>query len=140
MASANTLLESTATLEPQATRCGLSQAWTDGLKASNVGTLAQLASAVTMPGTPLTDAAVQTFAKVVRPAVALTVAELTVLKRLIFEAQTMAISNLRLAVQGTDESAGRKLAPPERVVKLAEQRVRLQGLGHSAQLEAAFWL
>ena len=35
MASANTLLESTATLESQALRCGLSQAWIDGLKASN---------------------------------------------------------------------------------------------------------
>ena len=52
----------------------------------------------------------------------------------------MAISNLRLAVQGTDDAAGRNLAPQERVVKLAEQRVRLQGLEHSGQLEPAFWL
>ncbi len=127
-------------LESQALRCGLSQAWIDGLKASNVATLAQLAYAVTMPGTPLTDVAGQAFANVVCPAVALTVAELTALKRLVFEAQTMAISNLRLAVQGAGESAGRKLAPQERVVKLAEQRVRLQALEHSGQLEPAFWL
>ena len=100
MASANTLLESTATLDSQALRWGLSQPWIDGLKASDVAvaTLAQLAYAVTMPGTPLTDAAVQTFANVVRRAVALTVAELTAFKRLVFEGQTMAISNLRLAV------------------------------------------
>ena len=140
MASANTLLESTATLESQALRCGLSQAWIDGLKASNVATLAQLAYAGTMPGTPVTDAAVQAFANVVRPAVALTVLEMTSFNRLVFEAQTMAISNLRLAVQGTDESAGRKLAPQEWVVKLADQRARLQGIEHSGQLEPAYWL
>lgn len=111
MASANTLLESTATLEAQALRCGLSQAWVDGLKASNVATLGQLAYAVTMPGTPLTDVAVQNFASLVCPAVALTVSELTAFKRLVLEAQTMTISNLRVTVQGTDKSAGRKLAP-----------------------------
>ncbi len=131
------MASATATLASQALRCGLSQGWIDALKSSSVATLAQLAYAGTMPGTPLTDGA---FANVVRPAVALTVSELTAFKRLAFEAQTIAISNVWLAVQGTDESAGRKLAPQERVVKLAEQSVRLQGLEHSGQLEPAFWL
>lgn len=109
MASANTLLESTATLEAQALPCGLSQAWIDALKASNVATLGQLAYAVTMPGVALTDAAVQTFANVVRPAAVLTVAELTAFKRLVFEAQTMTISNLRLNPQAENWPVRREL-------------------------------
>ena len=113
----------------------LTQQWIDSLKANNVATLAPLSYAVTMPGTPLTDPAVQAFAGTIRPAVPLTVAEITAFKRLIFEAQTMTISNLRLTEQGTEDTAGRKLAPQERIVKLAEQRARLQGLGHSGQLE-----
>ena len=86
------------------------------------------------------DAQINTFLDAMRPGVLPTVANVTALKRLVFEAQTLTIANLRSSLVATDDSAAKKVAPTERSARIAAQKNRLQGLDLSGPLEPSFWL
>lgn len=138
--ASNTLLDSTATFEMQASRAGLSDAWIQAFKTNAMGTLGQIAYAITTPGTsPGTDQITQ-FMDAMRPGVGATLGEITAVKRLVFEAQTLTIASLRSTVQSPEDSSARRLAPAERTARIEAQRLRLQGLELSGPLEPSYWL
>ena len=60
-----------------------------------------------------------------RPA---TIAEMSVLRRLLHESYNLTVSELQTQVDRTDESAPRKLAAPDRADRLAAQQARLTGI------------
>ena len=136
----NTLLESTATFSQQAARAGLSEPWIQALNRAHMNKLSAIAYAITTPGVaPTTDQA-RDFLDQMRPGAGPTLSEITAIKRLVFEAQTLTIASLRTAVQSPDDNSAKRVAPAERAARLETQRTRLQGLDLSGPLEPSHWM
>ena len=132
----NTILESTATFEVQARRAGLNEQWIQAFGRNHMNKLSVLAHAITTtPGTPPTTQQATKFLEDIRPGIGATLSEVTGVKRLVFEAQTLAIASLRAAIQSPDDSSARRAAPAERAARLEAQKARLQGLDLTGPLE-----
>ncbi len=138
--SSATVLESEATFQMQAQRAGLTQSYIDCIKAVSLGALGKLAYAVTTPGTSPTELQVNNFLNAMRPAVAPSVADTTAMKRIVFEAQTLTIANLRSSMVAADDTAAKKVAPAERSARIEGQKTRLRGLDLSGPMEPSYWL
>ena len=138
--STATILESEATFQVQAERAGLSAPYIGAVRASTLGTLGKLAYAVSTPGVAPSDAQINAFLDAMRPGVMPAVADVTAMKRIVFEAQTLTIANLRSSLVASDDSAAKKVAPAERSARITAQKNRLQGLDLSGPLEPSFWL
>ena len=136
----NTILESTATFEMQAKRAGLNEQWIEAFGRNHMNKLSVLAHAITTRGTPPTTQQVTDFLDNIRPGIGATLSEVTGVKRLVFEAQTLAIASLRTAIQSPDDSSSRRVAPAERAARLEAQKARLQGLDLTGPLEPSHWL
>ena len=138
--SSATVLESEATFQMQAQRAGLSQFYIDCIKTASLGTLGKLAYALTTPGTSPTELQVNNFLNAMRPAVVPTVADSTAMTRIVFEAQTLTIANLRNSMVATDDTAAKKVAPAERTARVEGQKTNLRGLDLSGPMEPSYWL
>ena len=88
--SMSTILDSEATFEQQAAEAGLSDPWIDALKNHHMATFSKLSFAITTPGTTAQDADIRNFLGTIRPG-------LNPFKRILFEAQTLMIHNLKEA-------------------------------------------
>eukprot|EP00438_Fugacium_kawagutii_P013098 Skav213399 [mRNA] locus=scaffold797:570558:571853:- [translate_table: standard] len=86
--AAAALTESAAAFEKQAAALGLDAEWLAGLKAQQITTFGRLAFSCGQPGTAVADADVRTLLQNAAPAKAITVGDMAIMKRLIFEAQT----------------------------------------------------
>ena len=82
------------------------------------------------------DADIRTFLGGIRPGLNPTIADMSAFKRILFEAQTLMIHNLKTVVKG-EEGGIRRMAPPEREARLARQRTLLRGIDISGPLEPA---
>ena len=82
---------------------------------------------MTLPGTAATDKDIEDFAAKLRHGVVLSLGDAAALKRLIFEAQTLTIAELRSSIQPGEE-AQKKLPAAERSLRIENQRKRLVGL------------
>jgi len=111
--SMSTILDSEATFEQQAAEAGLSDPWIDALKNHHMATFSKLSFAITTPGTTAQDADIRNFLGTIRPGLNPTIADLSAFKRILFEAQTLMIRNLKTVVKG-DEGGIKRMAPPER--------------------------
>lgn len=94
-ASSDTLLESTATLEMQARRAGLSEAWIESFRRNNLNKLGAFAYVLTTPGVAPSTEQVAQLLEQVRKGVTQTISEIAAIKRLVFEAQTFIMANLQ---------------------------------------------
>ena len=92
---ARNLLDSSAAFTKQCRDIGLSDTWTRALCENELGTLGKVGYAVSMPGQPLQDELVASFLENIRPNVVPTLADLTAVKRLVFEAQTFQLASLK---------------------------------------------
>ena len=138
--ASHTLLESEASFEAQARRAGLTEAWLTAFRTNGLNRFSRLAYAITTPGVSPTDAQVTAFLGTLRPLVAPALVDLTAVKRLTFESQTLVIAGLRSSVQSPDDNATKRVAPAERTSRLEAQRLRLQGLDLTGPLECSHWL
>ncbi|CAK9024126.1 Uncharacterized protein SCF082_LOCUS16483, partial [Durusdinium trenchii] len=91
------------------------------------------------PGTPLIDAEFQTFAQNTLGALA-SLSDISVLKRLLFEAHTLTLAQLRETVTNPDAPTTRKLPPVEREAKMRQLKARLTGVVIERQLEPSYEL
>ena len=132
----SSVIGSEATLEQQAIEAGLSQPWIDALKNSGLATMAKLSFAVTTPGTVASDTDVTAFLQRIRAGVAPAISDLASCKRILFESQTLMVHHLKSAVKGDDVTV-KKMAPPERDARLAQQRTLLRGLDITGAWEPA---
>ena len=135
---ARNLLDSKATFIKQCGDIGLSDAWVRAFCDNELGTLGKVAYAVSMPGQPLQDDLVAAFLENVRPNVVPTLADLTAVKRLVFEAQTFQLASLKSTMASGESDQARRIAPAERADR--RQRQQLVGLDLSGPLEPAFFL
>ena len=129
------LIDSTAHFDSRLRELGLPQAFVDLVKAHGVATLSQLAFAVGQPGQPLADNNIGNFvnAAVGRNA---SIAEIAVLKRAAFEAQTFLVATLRQNVEKSDD-APRKIAFAERTSRLQALQRAVVGVQISGEHEPA---
>ena len=129
------LIDSTAHFESRLRELGLPQPFIDLVKAHGVRTLSQLAFAVGQPGQPLVDNNIDNFvqAAVGRNA---SIAEIAVLKRAAFEAQTFLVATLRQNVEKSDD-VPRKIAFAERASRLQALQNAVVGVQISGEHEPA---
>ena len=123
--------------EQHATKIGMERALLDKFIAGGIRTVSQAAYAAAPPGQTLNDEKVTALCNTLgenRP----TLNQLTVVKRLLFEAQTMSLAHLKANIEQQPDSAVRKLPGAERAQRLELQATRLGGLEIRNDLEPAF--
>ena len=119
--ASTTITESKAAFLESARIAGLDRDWTQAFVNAGLDTLAKLCYAVTIPGTTPSDPQVTGLLNTVRPAAVPTLADMSAIKRLIFESQTLMVFALKSTETGADDSS-KKLAPAERRMRLEQQR------------------
>ena len=129
------LIDSTAHFESRLRELGVPQPFIDLVKTHGVRTLSQLAFAVGQPGQPLVDNNIDNFvqAAVGRNA---SIAEIAVLKRAAFEAQTFLVATLRQNVEKSDD-VPRRIAFAERASRLQALQNAVVGVQISGEHEPA---
>ncbi|CAE7900745.1 unnamed protein product, partial [Symbiodinium necroappetens] len=130
------LLKSQAAFKERALECGLTEAEHDALVARGVTTLSGAAYAVSTPGVTPTEAALRGLLDPVAPE-GVSVGSLAAIRRLVFESQTLAIAEVKLAIEGTDGEKRSELAPAERTSRIAAQKARLCGYDLTGTMEVA---
>ena len=91
--------------------------------------MAKLSFAITTPGTVASDADVTTFLQRIRAGVAPAISDLSSLKRILFEAQTLMVHHLKSAVKGDDISV-KKMAPSREGCKACSTACSAQRIGY----------
>ena len=130
----------TSIVDPKAhflKRCrevGLSERATNAITANGFETLGTLAFGVGQPGVSLVDGEFETFARNCLGASA-SIAEISTLKRPVFESHAMLLAHLREQVSNPQASASHPLPAAEREAKLRDLRNRLGGVVIEQQLE-----
>ncbi|CAE7689738.1 unnamed protein product [Symbiodinium necroappetens] len=130
------LLKSQAAFKERALECGLTEAEHDALVARGVTTLSGAAYAVSTPGVTPTEAALRGLLDPIAPE-GVSVGSLAAIRRLVFESQTLAIAEVKLAIEGTDGEKRSELAPAERTSRIAAQKARLCGYDLTGTMEVA---
>ncbi|CAE7488500.1 unnamed protein product [Symbiodinium sp. CCMP2592] len=120
------LTESTAAFASRAKEIGLTQANVATMTGTGVDTLSKLAFATVPPGQSPSDDQVQRLFG----ATPITAGTMAAAKRLIFEAHTLVVQELKTRVQRGDSGAPSTLATAEREERITEQRARITGLLH----------
>ena len=132
---AASLVYSTDALKHGASKAGLTPEEIAVLLNNNVKSLAQLAFAISPPGTSPSDDAVRTF---FGTEVAVNLATITGLKLLVFEAHTLVVANIKSEINKKDDTTTNTFLPPaERDRRVKEQQTRLQGLRFKGDEECA---
>ena len=135
--ASTTLTESEAAFRKQAANLGLHQDWITGLVDVGVSNLGRLAFACGQPGSPTADADVTTLLTNTGVLRGITVGDIAIMKRLIFEAQTSVISLVRAQADPNADPSVRKLPAAERTARIVAQKARLAGLNLEGPLEVA---
>ena len=79
---------------------------------------------MTTPGTTPTEEALRRLLNDVRPE-SVTLGDLSAIRRLMFDAQTLSVAMVKQAVEGNDGQTKSELSPPERSHRIADQKTRL---------------
>ena len=130
------LLNSTAAFKTRALSHGLAQGIVDSLISKGITSLNQVAYALTPPGTAPSEQALRLFINAEKPE-DVTAGQLASIRRLVFEAQTLSVSQLKQQVEGVDSKV-KELPADERRFRLEEQRRRLVGMELKGPLECSF--
>ncbi|CAE7208514.1 unnamed protein product [Symbiodinium sp. CCMP2592] len=131
-AAMTSLVESEAHFEQRASEVRLSDTSVQALRRHGFKTLGQLAYTVGQPGQLIPEAEFTDWCRNHVPAAS--AADLASLKRLLFEAQTLALTQLRAQVTEPD-SASKRVPEAERERRLQQLRDELSGLNIEGPLE-----
>ena len=129
------LLTSEAAFKEHAEACGLSVANLAALNGQGLKTLSGLAYCLTVPGSPPAEDAIRKLLDSANPS-SVNLASVAALRRLIFEAQTLAVAFIKTALDGGHEC--QELVPAERGSRIAAQKGRLKGMNLSGFLECGY--
>ena len=134
--SGASLLDSKAAFKGKVLEYGLPLPVFEGIVHRGVDTLSKAAYAVGAPGVLPSEDALRGFLNPDEPAT-VEQGQVAIARRLVFEAQTLAVSQLRQQIEGPDEKR-QDLQPAERRFRLTEQARRLQGMSLRGPLECSF--
>jgi len=133
---ASSLIHSTAALKDRAVKAGLSSEEVQAIVDSNVSSIAQMAFAVTPPGTSPTEQQVREF---YQDRIAINMGTITSTKLLIFESHTLVVANIKSEVGRKDDVSSHCVLPSaERDRRIQDQQRRLTGLRFKGDEEVAF--
>ena len=133
---ASSLLHSTAALRDRAAKAGLSSEEAQAIVDSNVVSIAQMAFAITPPGTSPTEQQVRDF---YQDRVVINLGTITSTKLLIFEAHTLVVANIKSEVSRKDDMGAQSVLPSaERDRRIQDQRSRLTGLRFKGDEEVSY--
>jgi hypothetical protein len=130
------LLKSLPAFEERARECGLSEDQIRGLKDAGITNLASLAFSLTSPGTTPSEDALRGLLDPANPG-NVNLTSLASIRRLMFEAQTLSIAQLKNSIEGNVEKKA-ELVPAERTARIQAQRDRMLGLELVGSLECSF--
>ena len=136
MSSAELLTDSEAVFRDRCQIAGLPEATITILIGKNIKTLARLAFSVGQPGETPTDTALTNLVQDGGNAVP--VSTLSSVRRLVFEAQTLMVSQVKSLVEHKADEAKTELAPAERAERIKKQAARLSGVPLRGENECAY--
>eukprot|EP00435_Cladocopium_sp_Y103_P075107 s178_g54.t1 len=134
MAAMN-LTDSAAAFERHAKQLGLHDEYLDGLKTAGVTTLPRLAVSCGQQGAPATEANIRQMLPDSAPSRAITVGDVAVMRRLVFEAQTSVVAQPSALADPAADPTQNKLPQAERMARIAEQKKRMSGLRLEGPME-----
>ena len=129
------VLDSEAHFEQKVKDVGITGPNLAVLKNRGFKTLSQVAHMVSQPGVPMPEADLNTFCATHFGS--FSIGEISSLRRLIFESQTLTVAALRLQVSDPDASSKQKMPEAERDVRLGNLRRSLPGLTIEGHMEPA---
>ena len=108
------------------------------LNRQGINTFSSLAFAIGAPSQPPSDAVFDAFAQ--RVFTLPSMGQIGKLRRLLFEAQSYVLAQLKMSVSGDQSSMARKLPVPEKPARLADLKHRLSGVVLEGEKEPAYSL
>ena len=133
---ATSFVHSTAALRDRAAKAGLSSDEIETLVDSGVTSMAQMAFAISPPGTSPGEQEIKDF---YNGRVGISLCTITTTKLLVFECHTLVVANIKSEVNKKDDPSSQSNLPTaERDRRIAEQRKRLTGLRLRGDEEVAF--
>jgi len=133
---ATSFVHSTAALRDRAAKAGLSSDEIETLVDSGVTSMAQMAFAISPPGTSPGEQEIKDF---YNGRVGISLGTITSTKLLVFECHTLVVANIKSEVNKKDDPSSQSNLPTaERDRRIAEQRKRLTGLRLRGDEEVAF--
>ena len=129
------VLDSEAHFERKAREAGITDPNVAVLKNRGFKTLSQVAYMVSQPGVPMPESDFATFCSA--HFASFSIGEISSLRRLIFESQTLTVASLRLQVSDPDASSKQKMPEAERDVRLENLKRSLPGITIEGHLEPA---
>ena len=130
------LTESRAHFEQRMVEVGMSEICRRSVLAKGITTMSILAFSHGQPGVPIAEAEFHVFANNTLGAM-MSMADEASLKRLLFESQTMILSQFKEAVANPEAASTRKLPQVEREARMQRLKQRLVGVLIEGQLEPA---
>eukprot|EP00435_Cladocopium_sp_Y103_P065685 s1265_g27.t1 len=130
-----TILESEAAFNARAIEHGITRAQLLRLQNQGIVNLSKLAFSVATPGTVPPDDALKQLLADDPDTVA--VGELSSMRRLMFDAQTLSASQIKAVLGGTESSKKAELVPAERATRIQNQKARLHGVELTGPLEVS---
>eukprot|EP00435_Cladocopium_sp_Y103_P038892 s848_g10.t1 len=130
-----TILESEAAFNARAGEHGITRVQLTRLQNQGIVNLSKLAFSITTPGTVPPDDALKQLLSDDPDTV--TVGELSSMRRLMFDAQTLSASQIKTVLSGSDTVRKAELVPAERATRIQAQKNRLQGMELTGPLEAS---
>eukprot|EP00435_Cladocopium_sp_Y103_P029765 s285_g7.t1 len=130
-----TILESEAAFNARAGEHGLTREQLRRLQDQGLVNLSKLAFAVTTPGTTPSDDALKNLLDDDPDSV--TIGQLSSIRRLMFDAQTLCASQIKSTLSGSDVGRKAELVPAERATRIQNQKIRLQGMELTGPLECS---
>ena len=130
------VIDSEAHFTARASEMGITDVVRQALQDNGIKTLSHLAFAIGQPNTPLSNDDITNF---MRPLLTRdpTLQELSLVKRLTFEAQTYLIAGLRQGLDQPDDSQPKKIPFAERSTRMEALKRRLSGVSIKGEYEPA---
>ena len=129
-----TILDSEAAFTARALEHGITRPQLERLQDQGLTNLSKLAFSVTTPGTVPPDDALKGLLSDNIDDV--TIGQLSSVRRLMFDAQTLCASQIKGTISGADQGRKAELVP-ERATRIQQQRTRLQGMELTGPLECS---
>lgn len=135
IASMATILESEAAFNARALEHGLTRPQLQRLQDQGLTNLSKLAFSVTTPGTVPSDESLRGL--LAENPDEVTVGQLSSIRRLMFDAQTLCASQIKSTLSGSDSGKKAELVPAERATRIQGQKTRLSGMELTGPLECS---
>lgn len=138
---ATSVSDSIAAFKKHAEELQLAAELLNGLIAAELNTFSKLSYHFGNPTKDVTEEQLTELCQAIKPAAfVVTIGQKSILRRIVFEAQTLTINNLKSKSEPASDAAPAKLPLPERESRLTEQKARLTGLAIKGELEPSHQL